>query len=446
MGVTEMNKVSALRNARTSVTSAQNKGRLDAMQKAKDDGVIIQKEWIAAQDARTREAHAELDRQRVDIDEPFVNSIGQIMYPGDPNAHPSNVYNCRCTLAQVVLGFKPKREEQKEEKTYNYGPAVDGVSEKYIDGIRADIDNAPDFIRDNWERMSGELQAPQFDADTKIGKAYFNPEDGKTHYIDENKAYGRSSYQEENSVYFHENGHAIDYVMGEGDGFLSSQFGDGVFPDTIIGEVESNLKDFYVDSHPEWLDPDKADFFDIQKSYFKPEWYNDPQEAFEEQLRSFVGDIREEVGREKAREIRNMLRDASGNNDKLKEIFNTQIAPAKSMQKFMQDEIEQFRRLRKEPYREENIKAFISNIKEHFSIYERSDISDMFDAYFSVKAGVEGSFGVGHGSDYFSSFSFNGVDIEKVISKRVLGMEAFAEMYSATMTQNQSLPVPCFSM
>ena len=110
MNVTKMNEESALRNARTAVTSAQNKGRIDAMRQAEDDGVIMGKEWIATKDERTREAHAELDRVVVKIDEPFENEIGQIMYPGDPDADPANTYNCRCTIAEVVLGFRQKGE------------------------------------------------------------------------------------------------------------------------------------------------------------------------------------------------------------------------------------------------------------------------------------------------------------------------------------------------
>lgn len=116
MNVTKMNKESALRNARTAVTSAQNKGRVDAMHQCEDDGVIMGKEWIATKDERTREAHLELDRVVVKVDEPFENEIGQIMYPGDPDADPANTYNCRCTIAEVVLGFKPKEEEQEEEQ------------------------------------------------------------------------------------------------------------------------------------------------------------------------------------------------------------------------------------------------------------------------------------------------------------------------------------------
>ena len=42
-------------------------------------------------------------------DKPFSNDIGLIMFPGDPGAHPANVYNCRCTMAAVVKGFKKVR-------------------------------------------------------------------------------------------------------------------------------------------------------------------------------------------------------------------------------------------------------------------------------------------------------------------------------------------------
>ena len=111
MNVTTMNKESALRNARTAVTSAQNKGRFDAMQEAEDDGVIIKKEWIATRDERTREDHRELDRVQSPLKYPFVNGIGEIMFPGDPNADPANTYNCRCTMVEVVVGFKPKKKE-----------------------------------------------------------------------------------------------------------------------------------------------------------------------------------------------------------------------------------------------------------------------------------------------------------------------------------------------
>ena len=48
-----------------------------------------------------RDAHKDLEGDVKDVDEPFVNRLGEIMYPGDPNADPANVWNCHCTLIEV---------------------------------------------------------------------------------------------------------------------------------------------------------------------------------------------------------------------------------------------------------------------------------------------------------------------------------------------------------
>ena len=113
--IPEMNKVSAIRNARTAFTSAVNHGRLDGMKQLQDDGVIVEKEWFASMgDGRTRDAHAELHHAKVPIDEPFVNSLGEIMFPGDPNASPANVYNCRCSIATRIIGFVQKNKKEGE--------------------------------------------------------------------------------------------------------------------------------------------------------------------------------------------------------------------------------------------------------------------------------------------------------------------------------------------
>lgn len=92
--------------ARTAMTGAQNAGRIDSMHHAQDLGIKIRKKWLATRDARTRDAHEELDGQVVDIDEPFIThnrdgSIAYIDHPGDPNADPEQVYNCRCTMINV---------------------------------------------------------------------------------------------------------------------------------------------------------------------------------------------------------------------------------------------------------------------------------------------------------------------------------------------------------
>lgn len=88
-----------LRNARTAFTGAMNAGSLMAMERARDEyGINLQKRWMAIFDDKTRNAHARLDGQVQDVDQPFDSLLGPIMYPGDPDAQPSNVWNCRCYM------------------------------------------------------------------------------------------------------------------------------------------------------------------------------------------------------------------------------------------------------------------------------------------------------------------------------------------------------------
>lgn len=101
--VEDMNEKSAIRNARTSVTSAENKGRIDMLHDAEEKGVLTHKIWMATNDDKTRESHAEADGEEIEIDEQFLNGLE---YPGDPNGAPEETYCCRCTLVYKVVGFK----------------------------------------------------------------------------------------------------------------------------------------------------------------------------------------------------------------------------------------------------------------------------------------------------------------------------------------------------
>lgn len=125
--VTGMNKTAAIRNARTCVTGAECKARQDGFERAAADGIELQREWIAAIDGRTRHAHRLLDGQLAGVDEPFKSELGDIMFPGDPEASPENVYNCRCTIAAKVMGFKKvqlqkatKENQAEESKTIGF--------------------------------------------------------------------------------------------------------------------------------------------------------------------------------------------------------------------------------------------------------------------------------------------------------------------------------------
>lgn len=104
-----MNENSAITNARTMVTGAENKGRMDSYTRAEADGIILDKQWIATNDRRTRHSHRNkpegVGNEIVGVQESFSNGL---MYPGDPNGEPSEIYNCRCTVVSIVKGFKKR--------------------------------------------------------------------------------------------------------------------------------------------------------------------------------------------------------------------------------------------------------------------------------------------------------------------------------------------------
>lgn len=95
---TGRNQSAMTRYARTAMTAAQNSGRIEMLHEAQEMGIRVKKVWLAVLDDRTRDAHAELDGQERNVDEPFDSILGKIMYPGDPSADPANVWNCRCGL------------------------------------------------------------------------------------------------------------------------------------------------------------------------------------------------------------------------------------------------------------------------------------------------------------------------------------------------------------
>ena len=130
--VQEMNKTQAIRSARTIVTGAENKGRQDSYERAEADGIILQKEWLATNDGRTRHSHAALDGAIVDQDNKFDNGL---MYPGDPSGRPEEVYNCRCTLIAKVNGFKKAQVQNATEKAMS-GDEITSTEMKIFDSIR----------------------------------------------------------------------------------------------------------------------------------------------------------------------------------------------------------------------------------------------------------------------------------------------------------------------
>ena len=105
--ITNRNQASSIRNARTMVTGAENQGRLDRYGDLESKGLILNKVWIATPDERVREWHLSMDGQEVGIHDMFVDGLGnELECPGDPNAEPETVWNCRCSMNSKIIGFR----------------------------------------------------------------------------------------------------------------------------------------------------------------------------------------------------------------------------------------------------------------------------------------------------------------------------------------------------
>lgn len=105
--VTDMDNRTAVRNARTAVTSAQNAGRMDGMKREIGMGIALKKVWLATLDSRTRDSHVLLDGEERELDEEFSNGLlAPANDGGGGHARPEEIYNCRCRLGRQYDKYK----------------------------------------------------------------------------------------------------------------------------------------------------------------------------------------------------------------------------------------------------------------------------------------------------------------------------------------------------
>ena len=128
--ITTMNRESAVRAARTGITTAQNAGRMDSYVAAEKMGIQIKRKWMCTKDSRTRLDHGLADGQVViGTKQPFDVGGYKLMFPGDKSmgAPGHEIYNCRCTTRTVekdgieaeprqMRVTNPKWEEAKAEE------------------------------------------------------------------------------------------------------------------------------------------------------------------------------------------------------------------------------------------------------------------------------------------------------------------------------------------
>lgn len=116
--VVGMQRTAAIRNARTAVTSAENGGRQSAYEYAASLGIPVRKRWIATKDDRTRASHAAMDGVEIGYSGYFHTPLGsEMLYPGDTNGKPADLYNCRCTVRTVETSAEPRMMRVRDPVT-----------------------------------------------------------------------------------------------------------------------------------------------------------------------------------------------------------------------------------------------------------------------------------------------------------------------------------------
>ena len=241
--------------ARTAMTGAQNAGRMEMMHRAKGMGIKMQKQWLATFDRRTRDAHQHLDGQTKEVDEPFESKLGDIMFPGDPDANPGNVYNCRCTLTYVYPDFED----------------LEGIGED-IPSYRYDNETGEE-IEDMTYQQWTEYKQDQIGRGYGSGNKIFTQKDAYTESEKEAiHEYTTSSYSGVNSALRDgtvENYESVKRIVDE----IDSAMGKTVVREGTVasrGASMADLRGMFEDKRRSWFeDPDNLKSLEGQTATFK---------------------------------------------------------------------------------------------------------------------------------------------------------------------------------
>jgi hypothetical protein len=111
--IEERNRQSFLQRIQDIISGAEELGRYLSSIWASWHGVKREKVWVATLDFKTRDAHRELDSQRVPENERFYAAGEYIRFPHDPQASGKMRCNCRCAMKWMRPHWEdngPRRE------------------------------------------------------------------------------------------------------------------------------------------------------------------------------------------------------------------------------------------------------------------------------------------------------------------------------------------------
>ena len=285
--------------------------------------------------------------------------------------------------------------------TFKYGKPFDESGYRkpqqvQIQNAKRTLANAPAEAKGVWEKVADKLQRPQLDSSDN--GAYYSHATGRTYYKTWKKAFEESTYQRKNAVFFHEYGHNIDDLLGNGkaDGYLSLTYKGGLFGQTIEKECEARMTRFYLDhnGYTDAFDAVKA----AQDGYGGIGFISYVKQA-----------LRQTVSHDEYWSLLDMMADSQYDEGIMRQVVETHLQPLFDKE------------LAAMVHSKATGKAFCDWVKSEYSLYERADISDMFERYMVQHYDIDYPFGIGHGKKY-------------ALEDGRTAKEAFAEMFSGMVT------------
>ncbi len=264
--VTGSNYATAVRTARTTVTGAENAGRVHSYQRAKEMGIKLEKEWVATLDGRTRHSHRQLDGQKIPNEEGAKFDNG-CRYPGDPQGRYDEICNCRCTLVAAIEGVDISDAERwsrlPDGMTYEEWknelaprPQAKAKTKTKAGAERVPVHDASAAVYGSLNEQQKSAVAAILDrSDEKVRQVYLGYEsmfkliDGNyrktAHYdpaangvrLNLAEVFAADGKRPQGTTWFHEFGHMVDGLSGD----ISETYRDGVFAKTIQSEVSAYI-------------------------------------------------------------------------------------------------------------------------------------------------------------------------------------------------------------
>ena len=312
----------------------------------------------------------------------------------------------------ISAGATPPRKNPAKPLTapVTYGNVLDGIpTQKYRTGVIQRIKNAPENGRKAWQKCQAKFKEPSWSASADSA-AYYSPWENRCHFRGETKAFEASNYQEEYAVWFHEYGHNIDALYGD-----ISLANDNAFGESLYEECRKRVVEYFNQIYD-------LDSFDLT-------WQAQTGQGgmgFRNYIRY---ELRNTLPRDEWAWMREMLPDENASRRVWREFYEENL---KDMQVFK----DYGEKLLSDRLRDSSVRdGFIAYVNDNYTLKQRTDVSDMFCEFAIDTWGRKYNypFGVGHEYNYWKN--------PYLEEHRSLAVEAFAEMYSATMTNNSSLPV-----